>query len=190
MGRLSYMAITSLDGYIEDDHGRFDWAQPSPEVHQLANDITRTTPTHLYGRRLYETMAVWETDPDFAAEPGVIGEFAAIWQAADKIVYSKTLPDTLPTRRSRVVREFEPGTVRALKAQSEHDLSIGGAELAALAFRAGLVDELHLVINPVIVGGGKRALPDHIRADLELVAQRTFPDGTIYLHHRIAAGGG
>jgi dihydrofolate reductase len=185
MGKLLYGALASLDGYIEDDKGGFDWAEPSEEVHALVNDITRRAGTHLYGRRMYETLAVWETDAGLSARPGVIGEFATIWQAADKIVYSTTLPGPAATRRTTVERSFDPDAVRTLKASTDLDLMIGGAALAASAFRAGLVDELHLFLSPIMVGGGKPALPDGVRVDLDLVDHRRFADGTAYLHYRL-----
>jgi len=185
MGKLLYLALTSLDGYIEDDKGGFDWAEPSDEVHAFVNDIARRAGTYLYGRRMYETVAVWETDASLTAQPGVIGDFAAIWQAADKIVYSTTLSEPVPTRRTTVERAFDPDAVGALKASTDHDLMIGGAGLAAAAFGAGLVDELHLLLSPIVVGGGKSALPDGVRLDLELAGQGRFANGTAYLHYRL-----
>jgi dihydrofolate reductase len=185
MGKLLYLVLASLDGYVEDDKGRFEWAEPSEEVHAFVNDISRGAGTHLYGRRMYETMAPWETDPTFGSQPGVGSDFAAIWQAADKIVYSTTLPEPAPTRRTAVERTFDPDAVRALKASSEQDLMIGGASLAAAAFAAGLIDELHLFLTPIIVGGGKAALPDGVHADLELAGDRRFANGTAYLHYLV-----
>jgi dihydrofolate reductase len=183
MGKLLYGAMTSLDGYIEDEKGRFDWAEPSEEVHAFVNDIERRAGTHLYGRRMYETLAVWETDASLTSQPGVIGDFAAIWQAADKVVYSTTLAESVPTRRTTVERSFDPDAVRDLKASSDDDLMIGGAALAAAAFGAGLIDELHLFLSPIVVGGGKPALPDGVRIDLELAGHRRFANGTAYLHY-------
>ena len=184
MAELIYFTIASLDGYIEDEAGQFDWAAPSDEVHAAANDLARGAGTALYGRRMYETMAVWETDPRLASQPGVIGDFASIWQAADKIVYSTTLAAP-STERTAIARSFEPEAVRRLKASAERDLMIGGATIAAEAFRAGLVDQCHLFVVPVIVGGGKPALPERVRLDLELRDVRRFANGTVHLHHHV-----
>jgi dihydrofolate reductase len=185
MARLIYSAITSLDGYVEDANGRFDWAAPSPEAHALANELTRPIGTHLYGRRMYETMAVWETDPAFAEESPETREFAEIWQSADKVVYSSTLAE-VATERTRIKRRFEPDAVRALKEASDADLAVSGAQLATEAFRAELIDECQLFIAPVLVGGGKRALPDAIRLDLALTDERRFADGMVFLRYRVA----
>jgi dihydrofolate reductase len=185
MGKLLYIALSSLDGYIEDDKGNFEWAAPSEEVHAFVNDLTRRAAVHLYGRRMYETMAIWETDADFASQPGVIGDFAAVWRAADKIVYSTTLAEPAPTRRTTIERAFDPNAVRGLKESVDKNLMVGGASLAAAAFGAGLVDELHLFLSPIVVGGGKPALPDGIRIDLELIGERRFANGTAYLHYRL-----
>lgn len=184
MAQLIYTAISSLDGYIEDMDGKFDWAAPDEEVHRFINDLERSARTHLYGRRMYEALAVWETDPDFAAESPILRDYAEIWQAADKIVYSRTL-ETVPTRKTKLERNFDPGAIRRLKAAVEHDILIGGPELAAHAFRWGLIDECHLFLAPVIVGGGKRSLPDNIRLDLELLEERRFGNGMVFLHYRI-----
>jgi dihydrofolate reductase len=188
MARLIYSTIQSLDGYSEDADGRFDWAEPDEEVHQLFNDLLRPAGTHLYGRRMYETMAVWETEPAFAAASPVTADFAKVWQAADKVVYSTTL-DRPVTARTRIERSFDPDAVRDLKASADRDLMIGGAQLAAQALRAGLVDELHLVFAQAVVGGGKRALPDGVRLGLELVDQRRFPSGMAYLAYRVTDPG-
>jgi dihydrofolate reductase len=178
------MAIASLDGYIEDAEGKFDWAAPDEEVHAFVNDLERGVGTYLYGRRLYETMVSWESPPDLAAQPAFVQDFAEIWQSADKIVYSKTL-ETVASARTRIEREFDPEAVRGLKATAERDLTVGGAELAAEAIEAGLVDEHHLFLVPVVVGGGKRALPDTgVRVNLELLHERRFRNGTVYLHYR------
>lgn len=184
MAQLSYVAITSLDGYIEDTDGKFDWAAPSEEVHAFVNDLARTTGTFLYGRRMYETMAPWETDPSFGAHPGVEADFARIWQATDKVVYSTTL-SAVSTGRTTLERRFDVDAVRALKASAERDLMIGGANIAAVAFRAGLVDECHLFLTPIAVGGGKPALPDQVRLDLELLDHRRFANGTVHVHYRV-----
>ena len=176
--------MTSLDGYIEDEEGKFDWAAPSDEVHAAANDLVRAAGTFLYARRMYETMAVWETDPSLASQPGVEADFARIWQTADKIVYSTTL-SAASTKRTTVERSFDIDAVRRLKVSAERDLMIGGANIAAEAFRAGLVDQCHLFLAPVVVGGGKPALPDRIRLDLELLDLRRFTNGTVHLHYRV-----
>jgi dihydrofolate reductase len=174
----------SLDGYIEDETGQFDWAAPDEEVHEFINDLVRLAGTHLYGRRMYETMAVWEDDSGFAAESGVTRDFAAIWQAADKIVYSGTL-QTVDTARTRIERDFDPASIRQLKATSRKDISIGGPELATHAFRANLVDECQLFLAPIVIGRGKRALPDDVRLDLELLAERRFGNGMVYVRYQV-----
>ena len=183
MARLIYTAITSLDGYIEDRDGKFDWAEPDKEVHAFVNELERPVGTHLYGRRMYETMVPWESPPDLAHQPPVARDFAEIWQAADKIVYSKTLP-TASSARTRIERDFDPEAVHRLKATAARDLTVGGAELAARAIEAGLVDEYHLFLVPVVVGGGKASLPDDVRVSLELLDERRFSNGTVYLHYR------
>ena len=183
MAKLIYSAIASLDGYIADEEGRFDWAKPDAEVHAFINDLERSVGTYLYGRRMYETMAAWETDAALGARSQLLGDFAQIWQAADKIVYSKTL-ERPSTRRTRIERDFDPGAVRRMKASQARDLTIGGPDLAAHAFRAGLIDECHLFVAPTIVGGGKQCLPDGLRLDLELLAERRFDKGMVYLHYR------
>ncbi len=183
MAKLIYSAIMSLDSYIEDQDGRFDWAVPDEEVHRFINDLERAAGTYLYGRRMYETMAGWETDPGLAADSPFMREFAAIWQAADKIVYSRTL-QTVSTARTRIERDFDPEAVRHLKATSRHDILIGGPDLTACAFRAGLVDECHLFVAPVVVGGGKRSLPNNLRLELELLEERRFGNGMVHLRYR------
>jgi dihydrofolate reductase len=184
MAKLIYSAIMSLDAYIEDQNGNFDWAVPDETVHRFINDLERAAGTYLYGRRMYETMAVWETDPSLAAESPWMGDFAAIWQAADKIVYSRTL-ETVSTARTRLERAFDPEAVRRLKATTKQGILIGGPALAAHAFRARLVDECHLFLVPIVVGSGKRSLPDNVRLELELVAERRFGNGMVHLHYRI-----
>jgi dihydrofolate reductase len=181
LGSLVYAAIASLDGYIADETGRFDWAEPDEEVHAFANELERPIGTHLYGRRLYEVMVVWETLDDPAP---LLQDYAAIWRGTDKVVYSTTLTD-VASARTRLERRFDPDAVRRMKAEAPTDLAIGGAALAAHAFRAGLVDECHLLLNPVIVGGGTRALPDDVRLDLELLDVRRFGNGVVHLHHRV-----
>jgi dihydrofolate reductase len=184
MAKVIYTAITSLDGYIEDTQGRFDWAAPDEEVHAFANDVERPVGTHLYGRRMYETMVFWESPPELAKQPPFVQDFAEIWQRADKIVYTKTL-QAVSSAKTRIEREFDPEAVRRLKATTGADITVGGAELAAQAIEAGLVDEYHLFLVPVLVGGGKRSLPNgDVRVNLELVHERRFRNGTVYLHYR------
>jgi dihydrofolate reductase len=181
--KLIYSAITSLDGYIEDDDGKFDWAAPDEEVHAFVNELERHVGTYLFGRRMYETMVFWESPPDLAAQHPVVQEFAEIWQSADKIVFSRTLRSAA-SARTRIEREFDAEAVRQLKASAARDLTVGGPELAAQAIAAGLVDEYHLFLMPVLVAGGKRSLPDSIRMNLELLDERRFRSGTVYLHYR------
>ena len=184
MAKLIYSAIASLDGYVADEKGNFDWAVPAEEVHASINDLERPAGAYLYGRRLYETMVGWETDPTLADQSPVMRDFAEIWQAADKIVYSKTL-EAVSTARTRIERDFDPEAVRQMKALAGRDLIVGGPELAAQAFRAGLVDECHLFVVPMVVGGGKRFLPDNVRTKLELLDERRFGNGMVYLKYRI-----
>lgn len=184
MAKLIYSFIASLDGCIEDAGGRFDWAAPGEEAHAFINQLEAPVRTHLYGRRMYETMIAWETDQALAEHSPTTREFAAIWQAADKVVYSTTLAEA-PTQRTRIERRFIADDVRALKAASGSDLAVGGAELAGHAFAAGLVDECHAFLAPAVVGGGKRALPDDVRLDLELTDERSFGDGMVYLRYAI-----
>ena len=183
MAKLIYSALASLDGYIEDEGGRFDWAEPEEEVHAFVNDLVRPVGTYLYGRRLYATMAAWETNPSIAEHSSVLRDFAEIWKAADKIVYSRTL-ETVSTERTRIEREFDADAVGRLKAAAGSDLAVGGAALAAEAFSAGLVDECLLFLAPVLVGGGKRALPGALRLELELADERRFGNGMVYLRYR------
>jgi dihydrofolate reductase len=179
---LIYSAITSLDGYMADEDGNFDWAEPDEEVHTFINDLERPVGTYLYGRRMYEVMVAWETLA-LADQPPFIQDFAEIWRAADKIVYSKTL-ETVSSARTRIDREFDPEAVRQMKAAGGRDLSVGGPNLAAQAIKAGLVDECHLSVAPIVVGGGKRSLPDHVRLELELLDERRFAGGMVHLHYR------
>jgi dihydrofolate reductase len=183
MSRLIYSAIASLDGYIADEDGNFDWAVPDEEVHGFINDLDRQVGTYLYGRRMYETMVGWETDPTLAQKSPLMRDFAEIWQAADKIVYSRTL-EAVSTARTRMERDFDPEAVRKMKASAGRDMIIGGADLAARAFEAGLVDECHLFVAPIVVGGGKRSLPDGVRVKFELLDERRFEGGMVYLHYR------
>jgi dihydrofolate reductase len=183
VAKLIYSAIASLDGYVADADGRFDWAEPDEEVHSFVNELERPVGMYLYGRRMYETMVFWESPPDLADQPPFARDFAEIWQAADKIVYSRTL-ETVASARTRIEREFDPEAVRQLKAAVGRDLTVGGPELAAQAIWAGLVDEYQLFLVPVVVGGGKRSLPDNnVRVDLELLDERRFRSGTVYLHY-------
>ena len=188
MAHLIYSAISSLDGYIEDRDGNFDWAMPDEEVHRFINNLERTADTHLYGRRMYEIMTVWETDPSFAADSPLTQDFADIWQAANKIVYSRTLA-AASTRKTQIERNFNPEAIQQLKKTAQHDILIGGPELAAHAFRAGLIDECHLFLAPVIVGGGKQALPDQVRLDLDLLEERRFGNGMVFLRYRVRRAG-
>jgi dihydrofolate reductase len=185
MAKLIYIANVSLDGFIEDARGSFDWTAPDEEVFAFITDLVRSVGTCLYGRRMYETMAVWETDATLAAQSEPMADFANVWQAADKVVYSTTLR-SVSTARSRLERSFDPDSVRDMKRSATGDLTVGGANLAAHAFKGGLVDECHLFICPVLVGGGKPALPD-IRAELELVDERRFASGVAYLRYRTAS---
>jgi dihydrofolate reductase len=186
MGKLIYSALTSLDLYLEDEEGKFDWAVPDDEVHGFINDLERSVGTYLLGRRMYETMAVWDDFDAFEDQSRVMRDFAEIWRAADKIVYSGTLP-SVSGPKTRLERHFNPEEVARMKASAERDLNIGGPGLATHAIRAGLVDELCLFLMPILVGGGKPALPDGVRSKLELVDERRFAGGTIYLRYR--AGG-
>ena len=182
MARLIYSALASLDGYVADADGSFEWAAPDEEVHAAVNDLERSVGTFLLGRRMYEVLVAWET-MDTADEPASIKDFAEIWRAADKIVYSRSL-ETASSARTRVERTFDPDAIRQMKATSERDLGIGGPDLAAQAFRAGLVDEVQLFLSPIVVGGGTRALPEGVRAPLELQDMRRFGNGVVLLQHR------
>ena len=177
-------AITSLDGYIEDSEGKFEYAEPDEEVHAFVNELERPIGTYLYGRRMYETMVFWESPPELTAQPQFVQDFAGIWQKADKIVYSKTLQKAT-SAKTLIEREFDPEAIRQLKTMAGADLSIGGAALTAQAIKSGLVDEYQLFLVPVVVGGGKRSLPGSgVRVNLELLDERRFRNGTIYLHYR------
>jgi dihydrofolate reductase len=187
MANLIYMANMSLDGYTEDEDGKFDWTEPSGELFRFITNLVRAMRTHLYGRRMYQTMMVWETDPNLAAQSAPMRDFAEIWQAADKIVYSRTL-ESISTRKTQLERTFDPQAIRQMKAAGEHDFLIGGPELAAHAFRAGLIDECHLFLIPILVGGGKSALPDNVRLELELLAEHRFRNGAVFLRYRTRQG--
>jgi dihydrofolate reductase len=187
MAKLIYVANISLDGYTEDKDGKFDWTDPGGEVFEFITSIVRATRTHLYGRRMYETMIVWETDPDLGAQSPLMRDFAEVWQAADKIVYSRTL-ETVSTRNTQLAQTFDPEAIRALKEAVEYDILIGGPELAANALQAGLIDECHLFVIPILVGGGKSALPHNVRLELELLEERRFGNGTVFLRYQARQG--
>ena len=184
MAKLIYTAIMSLDGYVADEDGNFDWAEPDEEVHAFVNDLERPIGTYLYGRRLYEVMVAWETITD---EQPFIRDYAQIWRAADKIVYSRSL-ESVASEKTRIERSFDADAVRQMKASADRGISIGGPTLAAQAIRAGLVDEIRLFLAPAVVGGGTRALPDDVRLKLELLDERRFDNGTVHLHYRTASG--
>jgi dihydrofolate reductase len=186
MANLIYSVISSLDGYTADETGNFDWAAPDDEVHAFVNELERPIGTYLYGRRMYETMVFWETAETLVDPPKPVADYTAIWQAADKVVYSTTL-DGVSSARTRLERDFDPDAVRAMKAAATRDLGLGGPHLAAQAIAAGLVDEYHLFLVPFVVGGGTRALPDGVRFGLELLDERRFAGGTVHLHYRARA---
>lgn len=182
MANLIYAGLMSLDGYVADETGKFDWAMPSEEVHTFINDLERPIGTHLYGCRLYEVMASWETMHTLADQPPIVLDFARTWQSADKIVFSRTL-ETVSSARTRIERDFDLELVRSLKKKSRRDLSIGGPHLAAQAIRAGLVDEYHLFITPVLVGGGKQFFPHDVQLNLNLMDECRFGNGMVHLHY-------
>jgi dihydrofolate reductase len=184
VAKLIYLPIGSLDGYIEDEDGRFGWAMPDDEVYAFVNDLVRPIGTYVYGRRMYETMVFWETASTEGDQPTVTREFAGIWQTAEKVVYSRTL-QMVSSARTRIERQFEANTIRQLKQTAQVDIAIGGAELAGQAIGAGLVDECHLFLCPFLMGAGKRALPDNVRAQLKLLSERRFRNGVVYLHYRV-----
>jgi dihydrofolate reductase len=182
MAMLIYSSIASLDGYIADEDGSFDWAEPDEEVHAFVNDLERPVGTYLMGRRMYEVMVAWE-NMDLQGRPAFIRDFAEIWRAADKIVYSRTLRQ-VSSDRTRIERDFDPGAVAQMKVAAERDLTVGGPELAAHAIEAGLVDECHLFLAPIVVGGGKRFFSDDVRLELELMDERRFASGMVHLRYR------
>ncbi len=184
MAKLIYSAIASLDGYVADKEGNFDWAAPDEEVHNFVNDLERSVGTYLYGRRMYEVMSYWETAHTLADQPPFEQDFAEIWQGADKIVYSKTL-ETVSSARTRIERDFDPEAVRQIKARAGRAISVGGPDLAAQAIKAGLVDELQLFVTPILVGGGKQSLPNDVHVNLELLDEHRFGSGVVYLRYRI-----
>ena len=183
MAKLIYSGLMSLDGYVADEDGNFDWAAPDEEVHSFVNDLERPVGTYLYGRRLYEVMLGWETAHTLAGRPAFMRDYATIWQAADKIVYSRTL-ETVSSARTRIERDFDPEAVRQMKAVAGRDISVGGPNLAAQAIKAGLVDECRLFVTPIVVGGGKQFFPDDVRLELELLDERRFGNGVVHLHYR------
>jgi dihydrofolate reductase len=185
VAKLIYSPIASLDGYVEDEDGNFDWAAPDEEVHRFVNDLERPVGTYLLGRRMYETMVYWDTARERADLAPVAQDFAEIWQAADKVVYSRTM-EAAGGAKARIESDFDPEAIRRMKDEAGADISVGGSELAAQAIEAGLVDELHLFLAPILVGGGKQALPDGVRAGLELLGSRTFDSGFVHLHYALA----
>jgi dihydrofolate reductase len=189
MAKLIYTAIASLDGYVEDEEGGFVWAAPDDEVHAYVNELERSIGTYLYGRRMYQTMAVWESVSGEDEQSPTTGEYARIWRAAEKVVFSRTLAAPASTR-TRIVGEFDPFEVRRLKQEASADLGIGGAQLAGQAMAAGLVDELRLFLGPIVVGGGKPALPGGVHRRLELLDERRFAGGVVYLRYRMLSAAG
>jgi dihydrofolate reductase len=185
MAKLIYSAITSLDGYVADAEGKFDWAAPDQELHAVVNDLERGIGTYLYGRRMYEVMRYWEAPPKLADQPHVVQDYARIWQAADKVVYSRTL-ETVSSARTRIERDFDAAVIRQMKARAGSDISVGGPELAGQAIKAGLVDEIHLFVGPIVVGGGTPSLPSGVGVKLELLDERRFRNGVVQLHYRIS----
>jgi dihydrofolate reductase len=182
MAKLIYSAICSLDGYIADENGNFDWAAPDEDLHAFVNDLERAIGTYLYGRRMYDVMVAWETMESDDEAPHVTRDYAQIWRAADKIVYSRTLED-VSGARTRIVRDFDAEAIRQMKVNAERDISVGGPDLAAQALKARLVDELHLFLTPILIGGGTEALPNHVRQKLDLLNERRFGSGVVHLHY-------
>jgi len=183
MGKLIYSALTSLDGFVADERGNFDWAAPDAAVHAFVNDLMRPVGTHLYGRRMYDVVVAWESDDILVDQPPYMRDFATIWRAADKIVYSRSL-ERVSSARTSIERAFDADAVRRLKEELDRDLTIGGPDLAAQALRAGLIDEVHLFLNPIVVGRGNPALPDDLRLPLELMDEHRFANGVVYLAYR------
>jgi dihydrofolate reductase len=184
MAKLIYVANVSLDGYIEDVHGRFDWTEPSDEVFTFITDVVRPVGTYLYGRRLYETMSVWEADPTLAAQSELMADFANVWQAADKVVYSTTMP-VVSTTNTRLERRFDPESVRGMKTSAASDLTVGGSTLAAHAFNAALIDECQLFVHPVLLGEGKPAFSCDAPVQLDLLEEHRFGNGVVNLRYRV-----
>ena len=183
MSKLIYSAITSLDGYVADERGNFDWAAPDAQVHRFVNELERPVGTYLYGRRMYEVMRFWETAHLQAGQDDVALDYAKIWQAADKVVFSRTLREAA-TARTRIEHDFDAAAVRRMKTETQRDLSVGGPELAASAIRAGLVDEFQVFLHPVVVGGGTHWLPRGVTLRLDLLDERRFASGVVYLRYR------
>ena len=186
MAKLIYAAISSLDGYVADSGGNFDWSMPSEEVHRFVNNLERRIGTYLYGRRMYEVMRYWETASTGNGEPSAAQEFAKMWQATDKIIYSRSL-ESVSTARTRLEREFDPAAIRQMKTDASRDIAVSGPTLAGQAMKLGLVDECHLFLSPIVVGGGTSALPDNVRVQLELLDERRFSNGLVHLHYRVKA---
>jgi dihydrofolate reductase len=184
MAKLIFAAITSVDGYVADADGNFDWSMPSEEVHRFVNNLEAGIGTYLYGRRMYEVMRYWETASTGNGEQSVEQEFAKLWQRADKIIYSRSL-DEVSTASTRLEREFDPEAIRQMKADVTSDIAVSGPTLAAEALRHGLVDECHLFLSPIVVGGGTPALPDNVWLQLQLLDERRFDNGVVYLHYRV-----
>ena len=184
MAKLIYSALASLDGYTADEDGNFDWAAPDEDVHAFVNDLERPIGTYLLGRRMYDVMAYWESARTLPDQSAIAQDYARIWQSADKVVYSRTL-ERVVSERTRIERDFEPTAITQLKESAGSDISVGGPELAAEALRAGLVDEIQLFLNPVVVGGGKRALPDKVLVQLDLVDEHRFGNGVVYLRYGV-----
>jgi dihydrofolate reductase len=182
MAKLIYSMLTSLDGYVADENGNFDWAEPDDEVHTFVNDLMRPIGSCLYGRRMYDVLVAWESPEMDVGQPPFIADYAKIWRAADKIVYSRSLK-SVSSKRTRIEREFDPDMIRRLKATAEGDISVGGPDLAGQALRAGLIDEVHLFLNPIVVGAGNALLPDGFRQPLELLDTRRFANGVEYLRY-------
>jgi dihydrofolate reductase len=189
MAKLIYSALASLDGYTADVDGNFDWAAPDEDVHAFVNDLERPIGTYLLGRRMYDVMTYWETADTLPDQSAIEQDYARIWKAADKVVYSRTL-DAVSGERTRIERDFDPDAVRQMKESADSDISVGGPELAAEALRAGLVDELQLFLNPVVVGGGTRALPDQVGLQLQLLDEHRFANGVVYLKYRVGNAAG
>ena len=185
MAKLIYAAISSLDGYVADSDGNFDWSAPDEDVHRFVNDLERSNGTYLYGRRMYEVMRYWETAPTGMGNLSAEEDYARIWQAADKIVYSTSLQQ-ISSARTSLEREFDPQTVRDMKATAARDITVSGPTLAAQALKSGLIDECHMFLSPVVVGGGTSALPDNVRLRLELLDEHRFGNGVVHLHYRVA----
>lgn len=184
MAKLIYAAISSLDGYVADSEGNFDWSMPSEEVHRFVNNLERRIGTYLYGRRMYEVMRYWETASTGNGEPSAGQEFAKMWQANDKIIYSRSL-ENVSTARTKLEREFDPAVIRRMKADASRDIAVSGPTIAGQAMKLGLVDECHLFLSPIVVGGGTPALPDNVRIQLELLDERRFGNGVVHLHYRV-----